>query len=867
MSKTVGVIGQAAVGATLIGVGLATGNPMLIMGGGSLLLGAAAQALSPTPQLGTAGGRASAQVGLQGPVPAERMVFGLAGIQGTPAWFKYSADQIHGKPDREYAIIPYLLTRRRALTDLLAVWVQGHRIPLVPHTGWISYFPPFGLVADPADKYHGNMWIHWEPGDGSAGFFQFLSDRSDGGWDQTHTLTDISYAGVAMVFDPDLWPQPQLDLTFEVKGHALWDPRTGAEVYSANPALAWLHALTGVHGPRGGIGLDLVDLDSVIAAANVCDERLTVKDGGVVKRYEIHGVFDSTEDFENVEQQILACMAGTRVKSGARYSVYAGAARPVVADLTTDDLAGTYTISPKRDREGLYNSSKALFVKPDKGFVDGETPAYPPAAGQGFTVLEARNASGVSLLVVNAAGVPIGVHGPTFNLLGNPYQFQDGGQVLVHELQLRGVTSGEQAQRLVKIDLEQHRRQATWSAPFKPLALLRKPMDVVTFTDRALGWDHKQFLVAGWTRTRIDDALAVTLDFAEYDATVYAWSASEEQDEAGTGSPVNPDLSATAPILLDAPALTLAATRDWGFYAGYVATDASKPTAPVRLYRSPAADQEPDPVLYLPRPLTAGTCSSVLPGGDVGYIDPGAALTVVLFPAGAFLTPATDFDVANLLNLAWVGPASGKGGEVLQFGTAVNTSGRTWRLGRLRRGLFGTEDRIAAHGSGEIFVLMDDRLGRVPDSPADLDKPLLYWTAYEARLPDWQDVPGAPFTNNGESRRPLPPTHVRLFRNAAGDLLATWEPRTRGFIGMTGAPQLIEPRWEFRLTVYRSGRAAAGYPVSVYDQPFAWTYTAAQQRADLGAAAATLDLGIRQRSDGFGVGDENRSVLRVSGTF
>jgi hypothetical protein len=93
-----------------------------------------------------------------------------------------------------------------------------------------------------------------------------------------------------------------------------------------------------------------------------------------------------------------------------------------------------------------------------------------------------------------------------------------------------------------------------------------------------------------------------------------------------------------------------------------------------------------------------------------------------------------------------------------------------------------------------MFVLMDDRVGRVPDSPADLDKPLWYWTAYEGRPPDWLDVPGRALHQQRRERGGrCRPTHVAMFRNAAGDLLVTWEPRTRGFIGMTGAPQLVEP--------------------------------------------------------------------------
>jgi hypothetical protein len=381
VSKTSSIIGEAFLGVAAIGLAPFTGGASLALYGlgASLLLGAAAQALAPAPQLGTGagGGQSAATVGIQGPVPAERMVFGTTGVKGTPVWFKASADQIKGKHDREYALIPYILTRRRALGDLLAIWVQGHRVPLVQHTGWITYFPPTGLVADPSDKYHGNIHVHWEPGDGSAGFWQWLINRSGGGWDASHTLTGISYAGTTLVFDPVLWPQPEFDLTFELQGHRLWDPRTGVVAFSRNPALAWLHALTGVHGPRGGISMDLVNLDSVIAAANVCDEQLTKKDGTVVPRYAIDGTWDTTEDFENVEQQILATMAGTRVKSGATYYLYAGAARPLVADLTTDDLAGVYSISPEAGPRRALQHQQGAVGQRGKGLRRRRDPELP----------------------------------------------------------------------------------------------------------------------------------------------------------------------------------------------------------------------------------------------------------------------------------------------------------------------------------------------------------------------------------------------------------------------------------------------------------------------------------------------------------
>lgn len=829
---------QGAAGVALIagGVLLAapTGGASLTAAyaGGAMVLGAGAQALMPKPALGRAAGGAGNTVGHSPTVPPERVVYGRCAIPGDPVWGRRSRDRRADNADREYVSVPYVLTRRRDLDALEGLWIADKFVPLEPNGDRVEYFPADELCPPAGNKYERFISVHFARGDGADARWDFMAgrrsdgdhrgDRSGGKWlEDTHRGTGVTWAGVTFRFDPDLWPNDiPRPLLFQVRGFRVFDPRTGLTAWSANPALCWRDLLTGVHGPRGGIATALVDSATLTAAANVCDEELTTKAGDEVSRYECHGYWDATEDVEGVEEQVLATMGGTRAKSGQSYLVFAAAARAPVMDLGPADVARRLGEAPRRPLDGLFNEIKSTFTRRDHGYAEAESVPYAPAA----------------------------------------YRVEDGGRILVRESERRGVVYAEQAQRLDRIELEQHRRQATCSVLLKHRALLLRACDVVRYSDPALGWSLKKFWVAGWE----PGPDGVRVDLAEYDDVVFAWQAAWERDEAGEGEDPEPE-SAIAPLLLDIPAFRYADTApaDHGFYAAFRATTAGAPVRPVRLWRSDDDEAEPQPLAFLPRPAVAGVAQGALAGGRVGVLNPAATLDVLLDQDWR-LQPADAAGLDNLRNLFALFPASAPAqAELMQFRDAVRVGTRLWRLAGLRFGLFGTEDWTPlGHAAGSTFLVLGPEVVRVPDPPALLDRVRHYRLAYDGRDPSGAAVA---FTNRGESLRPLPPEHARLLRHAAsGDLVVSWRPRARGYAGWLDEDPQPDPGRLYRLRIWRDGAVARTEYVFGAES---WRYPAAAQLDELGSLPAALDLGVAARRQGFGSGDESRAVVPVAGAF
>ncbi len=110
-------------------------------------------------------------------------------------------------------------------------------------------------------------------------------------------------------------------------------------------------------------------------------------------------------------------------------------------------------------------------------------------------------------------------------------------------------------------------------------------------------------------------------------------------------------------------------------------------------------------IAYLAAPAVMGTCQTILPAGPWAYVDEASTLDVLLLNAEEELEAVSDATVLAGANAALVNE------EVIGFRDAVLIAPGTYRLSGLLRGRLGTDDRIAAHGPGERFVLLSGALG------------------------------------------------------------------------------------------------------------------------------------------------------------
>ena len=253
-----------------------------------------------------------------------------------------------------------------------------------------------------------------------------------------------------------------------------------------------------------------------------------------------------------------------------------------------------------------------------------------------------------------------------------------------------------------------------------------------------------------------------------------------------------------------------------------------------------------------------GDVAAALPDGPTDYFDEGNEIVVVL----AYPRHTLEGILAPLVlaggNLAWLGPANGQGGEILQFRDAELVAPATWRLTGLLRGRRGTEYATATHGAAETFVLLTwSTVGRSNYGAADWNFPRLYKPVSNLTLE--VDAVAQSFTNTGEGLRPFSPVHVAGTRNDASDLTITWVRRTRlstptlggGPVPLGEASERYEVDILVGFLVVRT--IAATTPTAAY--------SAAQQTTDGLTPGALVHVAVYQMSDVRGRGHPARATI------
>lgn len=144
-------------------------------------------------------------------------------------------------------------------------------------------------------------------------------------------------------------------------------------------------------------------------------------------------------------------------------------------------------------------------------------------------------------------------------LLDAGYVAEDGGEELYADLRFPFTTSSRCAQRLQKIYLERNRQQGTLSFPAKLSGMKLQVWDGVYISIERYGWVQKQFRVIDWALT---DEGGIDLMLQEDAASVYTWDVSEEVEALEQEDVIAPDPSAIAvPSLTVTTPQTLTFTR------------------------------------------------------------------------------------------------------------------------------------------------------------------------------------------------------------------------------------------------------------------------------------------------------------------
>ena len=230
-----------------------------------------------------------------------------------------------------------------------------------------------------------------------------------------------------------------------------------------------------------------------------------------------------------------------------------------------------------------------------------------------------------------------------------------------------------------------------------------------------------------------------------------------------------------------------------------------------------------------------GTTLGVLGPGESTLFDLRNAVEVELLHDGMWLESRDDDALVAGDNLAMIGD------ELIQFGDAVATGPRRFRLSRLLRGRRGSEWAAGTHVAGEAFTLIE------AEALVALDLPLArVGGVAEVAARGIGDADGPVVASRligVEAVRPPSPVHLSAERRADGAVEIAWTRRSRaGWAWIDGVDAPIgEASEAYRVTISGGARprvAEVGAP--------GFVYTAEMQAEDGAAAGASLRIEVVQ---------------------
>lgn len=270
-----------------------------------------------------------------------------------------------------------------------------------------------------------------------------------------------------------------------------WAYAPGGTTIGENLALQSLWYLLGwrINGKLAvgrGIPPDRLNLASFAAAANLCDEPVTLAAGGTERRYEGAGVVSEADDPQSVLQTLMSGCNGRLRDGSGRLSLAILhndlALASLDPGLNDDDVLSPFTWNPDPSLEQSFNIVRGRFTDPSSASLYQPVP-YPEVS--------LPSTDGIDRALT---------------------------------LDLLACESASRAQRLAKTSLQRKQYQRSFSAVFSARAWKYQVGDVVPLTFAALGFNRRLFRVEQQT-IQMDGTCPMVL--TEENPAIYAWDADE----------------------------------------------------------------------------------------------------------------------------------------------------------------------------------------------------------------------------------------------------------------------------------------------------------------------------------------------------
>jgi len=395
-----------------------------------------------------------------------------------------------------------------------------------------NYTGPNGVQYNFGGTGHNGIYCEARYGDQLPGDVIGALTANDPNWaadgaGNSPWLGGCTYVYLKIEYNTNLFPSlPEIRFTVNGKNN-IFDPRTGTTGFTSNAALIAADVIT---DPVFGLGDNTVNQAQLIAAANVCDEMVTlgVAPGTLQElRYTCNYHYDTSTGPGDVLATMLPGMGGRISRIGGEWFIWPAYWQGPTFEFDQSSLTDAVRWSPYRKYRDLFNRVNGTYI----------APTYPfNIAGNlydqnGFYNGEAQNNFPYAFQPTN---YPQYAQDVIHGYASDQWLTADGGVQLPRELALSTVLSVTQAQRLAKIMLLRNRQQGSGNFEMNLEAFGMQPLDVMQFTMAAYGWTEKTLEVTGISWKIADSggsgpqSLRCDVSVIETDASVYEWSTTEE---------------------------------------------------------------------------------------------------------------------------------------------------------------------------------------------------------------------------------------------------------------------------------------------------------------------------------------------------
>lgn len=437
-----------------------------------------------------------------------QVIYGQARVGGVFSFAAISADNT-----KFYTVIT---VSGHEVESIEQIYLDDWRIDFAAVPGWSSAF----VKVDGTTLYNADLYLEKNLGDDAQSALPNLVAEAIG-WTPNNIQAGCAHVGLFWRWNAEIFGDGLPEVGFLVKGKQVYDPRTETTYWSDNAALCIADYLTDT---RFGLGesWDRIDEDNLIAAADICDEVVSLLAGGTEKRYTCNGYFTSNESHEEILRRMAQAIGGNITYSGGKWRIWPAAWRAAALTLTEDDIVSDVAIETLVSRKSLFNRVRGTFVSAADRY---QVVDYPP--------------------VVNST-----------------YLTEDGSEELWEEINYHFVQSSATAQRLSKIELERVRQGIRVSFTAKLRALPLQVPETVALTLARYGWSSKTFEVENMEVIERQDGansgIVVNLSLKESASGVYDWNSGNE-----TLYDVAPNTSLPNPFVVQVPSgLTLESGTD-----------------------------------------------------------------------------------------------------------------------------------------------------------------------------------------------------------------------------------------------------------------------------------------------------------------